>query len=387
MKTKFLIIFFLGLAILVQAQEKEKNKGGFKKFLNDMKKELLDEGKITKNSVDEYYNALVSVNENDTAAQKMLADTSLHISFMSKLTKYDEKLKSFFITASRYNLPTMENSSGKYKIFMKNIQDFRHIPMSDEQIREAFNTKSFGNDANVPNMKKGDLDVRLNMYMKLDTAYTLDNGLKIIDGRVTKMEVEWKYSEYGFLKIAEIVDRDNRDECPYCTILEETALYKYLQPYPFLKDEDWPRIAITIDYFPRSYMDINPSTLEGQLNRFYNLPPILMRATIWNNENEKIEVPDFCYFPADFKTFGEALVDLSIWGIGSMSALTKENTGYGRTEGPVPPKNPLPQTPSYHKEFFGVNSNGIIFLGDLLNKIGYDWNRIGDRRVWVNISE
>ena len=260
--------------------------------------------------------------------------------------------------------------------------------MSDKDIKEEFRGTS--GDVNVSEVKKGMDNIEFYAYFMIDTAYTNIHGAKIIIANIHKVRVKWRYAEYSSNEIAEIEEPIKNTVIPYYRTLENTELNGLFKEYPFYTDEDWPKVAITFTRFPEIYSEelyfmADPNV--GQFDQFLSYPIISLKATIWEDKNTKIEIPEFTYLPCDFNTYGMPTADVAMWGIGSAQALVKENSGYERTAGPLPPQHYLPQSPYSQKTYFEHSSPGITVVSDILNKIGYDWSKKGDRRVWFNMED
>lgn len=239
-------------------------------------------------------------------------------------------------------------------------------------------------------MKKGVDNIVVSAYFNLDTAFTNKHGVRIISGDITKLEVRWNYEDYKSIGLGVIKGYNEDVPVPYYRSIADTKLYQFFKSYPFYTDEDWPRVCINVTHFPEIYSEelyFMADPQVGQFEEFKKYPPISMQATIWMSEEEKIEIPAFAYLPCDFDTYGVPTADVLSWGMGYAQSMMKENTGYKRTAGPTPPQHHLPQTPFEHKTFFEHSSPGIAVVADVLHKLGYDWNKIGDRRVWFNIMD
>ncbi|NBC81743.1 MAG: hypothetical protein GVY19_00020 [Bacteroidetes bacterium] len=391
---KLLVLNMLALLsftfVNTYAQDKPKKKGGFfKEIFDELKEDLMGTpGAIDKNNINKYYNAFANKESNDSTIQSMVTDSAKHIAFTSGLSYYDPINGGFYVTQGLHNPPELRASSGTYYFYFQNMADYRFLKMSDKDIKEEFRGTS-GN-VNVGEVKKGMDNIEVYSYFMVDTAYTNIHGAKIIVANVHKVKVKWRYAEHSSNEIAVIEEPVSNAPIPYTRTIENTTLYGLYKEYPFYKDEDWPKVAITFTNFPKIYSEelyfmADPNV--GQFDQFLSYPIISLKATIWEDKNTKIEIPEFTYLPCDFNTFGIPTANVVMWGLGSAQAIMKENTGYERTNGPIPPQHYLPQAPYEHKTYFENASPGIAVVSDILNKIGYDWSKKGDRRVWFNIEQ
>lgn len=379
---KKLKLFLFVVVILTGSEYVFSQKKG---LLAKLKDEMNPPGKLSERNIDLYYMALSKPDPSDTASVRMINNPDNYIEFIATLSKYDERNGGFYLAIGRYNLPVIKSNSSQYWFYMDNIQNFRFLPMNEESIRKGFSTSLASSNVNLEQAKKGGQTVIISMYMNLDTAYINKQEVKLISGSVNRLKVEWRYGEYSKRELIELKEPITHSEVPFYTNIEETPLFKFLNDYPFYTDEDWPRISITITSFPKEYQKENFNNGEERAKDLIKCTPIIAKAVIWQSKTKKIIVPEFTFFPADFRRL--TISSFDTWGLGSVKSVVLENTGYKRTEGPTPPQHPLPQTPIEHKAYFETASSGRAAIADILNKIGYDSNKSGDRRVWFNIQE
>jgi len=60
-----------------------------------------------------------------------------------------------------------------------------------------------------------------------------------------------------------------------------------------------------------------------------------------------------------------------------------KNSGAVRTEGPTPPGTLFPNGAQYQNAWLDGLTNAKFFIGAMLVELGYDWNDVHDRRVWI----
>lgn len=378
-----LLFLFLSFTVYCQEKNKKKKKGFFAKIAEAFKPVP---GELGAHNIDDYFNSITHELTDDPEHKALRADTNTHVVFPAKLGVYDEQAGGFPIILGRYDHPYLKTSNRTYYFLLRNINQFRFF--------------SFSKDKIINDRMKHGSNLALKFFFKADTAYENRKKARIIDGSIHKTEVVLLGDNYYKNEIAVIKEPHIYGESlpPYYANLEDTQLNNYFKHYPFYTDEDWPRVSITFTHFPEIYRknvmqnSMDKSIVTGNRNgtgiiKFDDFGTCYMNAVIWKSETEKIEIPEFSWHPYDFTTFNTPTDEIGGWGLGSVTASLKENTGYQRTEGPIPPRYPFPQTPHNHKDYAEYSTGGALVIADILNKMGFDWNKRADRRVWFNIKE
>lgn len=124
-----------------------------------------------------------------------------------------------------------------------------------------------------------------------------------------------------------------------------------------------------------------------------------LSATIWTNEKASKDTGPFTVCMPDILTsaYGVPLNGYNNWALAGQTMLNvqpgEQTTGNHRTTGPIPPNTPFP-TSAHYTAYYGwqggVNGRypggnteeGYMWAG-LLYIMGFDWQNIEDRRVWV----
>jgi len=143
-------------------------------------------------------------------------------------------------------------------------------------------------------------------------------------------------------------------------------------------DTQYPRVALTVQSAPSfavEYVSYRSEFPEGCW---------LISAVIWISAS-KSEETKFEYCEPSDRTTDMVYDTLSFWM--NPTTFQFKNTGEARTIGPVPPKYSTPQDLP-HTRYFGSSRlsaktfNGVMF-GQVLAKMGFDYNIRSDRRVWI----
>nr|WP_319399446.1 hypothetical protein [uncultured Carboxylicivirga sp.] len=371
------VILTLSISFYSDGQEKKKKKGFFNKVGGLLKGEP---GAFDFMDADKYWNMLENPELTDPESAKLFEDSLLRVSFQTKLSAYDEYYKGFYITIPRREGLKFESRTANYTVYFRGISKYRFLPMTEEDIKENFEPSLLTTTSHVDidKEKRGNQDIGVRLYFKPDTFFINGEGNRVVVAAVSKIKVE-ALREPTPLTLGETTDNP-----PFAgRTIEDTELYRLFKNNVFDKKNAWPRVCINITHLPKNYQK-NLSILDDNEERNNIRSIATATATIWYSENEKIEIPEFTYFPCDFAAFDIALADIGIsWAYGLKGYATTTNNGYKRT-GPLHPSNPIP-TDQQNVKMCITGGYGNRFFGDLLYKMDFNWNQ-DDNRVWFSVD-
>ena len=142
----------------------------------------------------------------------------------------------------------------------------------------------------------------------------------------------------------------------------------------------WPHVALTITALPQSAYKNMIMTWGSSVPQ---TACMRLSAVVWSDMRTSRVIPEetFCASqmrPTSINSLGETLS----WGSFEERVAKPSNTGYTRTNGPLPPAKLFPEGADY-KSFYQSQVRGTF--GVLIRMMGYDLSILGekDRRLWV----
>lgn len=133
---------------------------------------------------------------------------------------------------------------------------------------------------------------------------------------------------------------------------------------------DWPRVAIKVNAVPKDFY----TNVSG----WSDIPRtdcIVVTATIWHSLTSSEAINNLAVCKDDFVE-NVAYISVMFWMTSSYMA--KKNTGNIRTNGPVPPLTPFPQSPGIPPSI----NRPLFFYGSIMMVMGYNWET-PDGRFWI----
>ncbi len=151
--------------------------------------------------------------------------------------------------------------------------------------------------------------------------------------------------------------------------------------------DQFPRVALTVEKVPPNIQD---ASMSSEPTGCFELSAVIWRG---HDQSETVNDIEWCV-PRD-GAYGISLADAQLWPGGAhlfSTAPLHESTGNTRTNGPVPPAQPIPSDPKHQRLLGGVALGGStmtfrylpgFMFYSVLYKMGFDWNEGQDRRVWI----
>jgi len=155
----------------------------------------------------------------------------------------------------------------------------------------------------------------------------------------------------------------------------------------------YPHVAFTVISYPANHslqVGLLATSTATQVPRAC----WTLQATIWTSKRASTTVPDFevCNPDMIMLTAGVPHAGFDKWLIFTRyptPGQEGQTTGLERTIGPQPPATPFPAGVAFTAYFGGdpplptVSSEEGWMWSSLLYRMGFDWNTVEDRRVWV----
>ena len=198
-------------------------------------------------------------------------------------------------------------------------------------------------------------------------ACTTDGGLASAD------EVKQRYQA--------AVAKAQADRASSTPPAEVEGLFKRHPISDSRNPQTWPRVAITIT-------SATPGVLSTvSLGQYNNLKPtdcIVYDLKVWASASAGKSYPGLKLCSAELYQRVKAvpMYQIEPWGRRSFF-VTDKTTGSVRTEGPVPPRDHFPTDAALQNLWLDRFKNSMAYMGGVLVILGYDWNDVQDKRVWV----
>ena len=224
--------------------------------------------------------------------------------------------------------------------------------------------------------RKGDIRQDLQNMQKR----TIDNAFDSIGG-VIRNKGEWDGS--------------------FQSTIRQTPLLGFFKNQPYEKENTWPRVAITVlewetgntysrateDAFRSYYSDDKAERMRStdMSMQFASDGCWMYSAVIWRDASTREDIDPFSVCNAEIYQFeGASVVDIGLWG--GFPHTTWENTGNRRTDGPLPPKRAIedsPSSPQIGGAFGGGMNRETVGIANLLLHLGFNWKESMDGRLWL----
>ena len=165
--------------------------------------------------------------------------------------------------------------------------------------------------------------------------------------------------------------------------IQETELNQIFAKYPYdVKksfNQQFPRVSITVLEAPKVHHEVTAYTSHRACFK--------LSAVVWDTRTKSRNIPNFYVcLPRDLVP-NLAMRPAEGW-IGSTGffVMNQEHTGLNRTDGPVPPKSPIPNDLAHQRyfenEYLEIGTvDGRMFAMTLYH-MGFNWSIHEDRRVW-----
>lgn len=164
----------------------------------------------------------------------------------------------------------------------------------------------------------------------------------------------------------------------YHSVLD-TEMSGVFKKYPISKTdhpEVWPRAAVTITR-------ATPGVLAMQFNGEIGANECMtVNIRFWKDASTSQDFDDVSICADYFaKMQNMSLGPLMLWP-GRQFWPNEKNSGSVRNNGPMRPMSNAP-TDADSALWFQSGHNGLFFFAALFYQMGYDWNDLYDRRVWI----
>lgn len=147
------------------------------------------------------------------------------------------------------------------------------------------------------------------------------------------------------------------------------------------RPESWPRVAITIT---KAAPNVFTSMHSYGKSNVKEDDCVTYDLKVWRTAKEAKSYKNLSMCAGELyqRIQGIPLYQLPLWGK-RIAFPSEKNTGTVRTEGPDFPYEHFPSDPVSRINWLDGGKNATAYLGGIFVTLGYDWNNLLDRRIWV----
>lgn len=148
------------------------------------------------------------------------------------------------------------------------------------------------------------------------------------------------------------------------------------------RPESWPRVAITITKAAPRVFNLMHS--YGSEYKVKEDDCITYDIKVWYSAKDAKKYTNLSMCAGELyqRIKGIPLYQLPLWGK-RIAFPSEKNTGTVRTEGPDFPYEHFPTDPVSRINWLDGGKTATAYLGGIFVTLGYDWNNLLDRRIWV----